>query len=86
MNGYTCEICGKPARTYPNVILSHGHSYHVGCMADMFEELRQAHRALVHRCNVQGSWGPWCDNWEGSFDQKHYGEEWVESDKPEQHE
>lgn len=75
----TCEICGKPATQYPNVILTRGHCYHVGCMADKFQELLIAHSKLVHRCNVQGSWGPWCDDWENSFDHKHYGERWLDT-------
>jgi hypothetical protein len=40
-----------------------------------FLELKKAHRELLDRAHVYGVWGPWADGWEGSYDQKHWGEE-----------
>jgi hypothetical protein len=70
-----CEICGKPQSPYPNWIISKGHQYHVGCLADAFDELRQAHAKLAHKLHVSGLYGPWSDDWKGSFEQKHWGDE-----------
>jgi hypothetical protein len=35
-----CEICGKPSSPYPNWILSNGHGYHVGCLAEDYQRAR----------------------------------------------
>ena len=39
------------------------------------QELKQAHRELLDRAHVYGIWGPFADGWEGSYDQRHWGEE-----------
>ena len=36
----SCEIGGKPPSAYPNWIISKDHSYHVGCMAEAYENLK----------------------------------------------
>jgi len=38
-------------------------------------ELKKAHKELLDRAHVYGVWGPWSEGWEGSYDQKHWGEE-----------
>lgn len=38
-------------------------------------ELKKAHKELLDRCMAFGTWGPWADGWEGSYDQRHWGED-----------
>jgi hypothetical protein len=66
-----CDICGKAGGHYPNWLVSRGRNYHVGCLARAFDELRLAHVQLTQRAVAHGVWGAFCDDWEGSFDQKH---------------
>jgi hypothetical protein len=40
-----------------------------------YQELKKAHKELLDRAHVYGIWGPWSEGWEGSYDQKHWGEE-----------
>ena len=68
-----CEICGKPPSPYPNWILSKGHGYHVGCLAQDYAEVKVAHKMLFDRCWAMGWWGVWSDDWEGSYEQRHWG-------------
>jgi len=42
---------------------------------DEYKELKKAHKELLDRAHVYGIWGPWSEGWEGSYDQKHWGEE-----------
>ena len=58
-----CELCGKPAKP-PNMILSKGHAFHIGCMADEFDRLRKRYPALLDAAHVRGTYGPWADDWD----------------------
>lgn len=40
-----------------------------------YQELKKAHKELLDRAHVYGIWGPWHPAWEGSYDQRHWGEE-----------
>ena len=68
-----CEICGKPQSPYPNWLLSHSRGYHIGCLARDYHDMREAYRGMYDRCIATGVWGPWHDDWEGSYEQKQWG-------------
>ena len=70
----TCEICGKPQSPYPNWIVSKGHAMHVGCMADFLDEIKAAYAQLLDHAIASGNWGPFCDDWKGTFADKYWGE------------
>lgn len=44
-----CEICGKPPSPYPypNGLFSHGHVYHVECLATAYQELKSETRHVI---------------------------------------
>jgi hypothetical protein len=58
-----CELCGKPASP-PNMLISKGMAYHIGCMADEFHRLQERYPALLDAAHVRGTYGPWADNWD----------------------
>ncbi len=70
-----CVICNGPAEHFPNFLLSEGVRYHVGCLAKDYRKLKQAHKDLLDRAHVHGIWGPWHDEWQGSYDAEHWGQE-----------
>lgn len=67
-----CELCGKPAQP-PNLIISKGHSYHIGCLADEFDRLTARYKEAIDRAAVNGQYGPWADNWDWK-DARYMGE------------
>ena len=70
-----CEICGKPSSPYPNWLRSKGHTYHVGCLAVAYQEVKEAHRILRDRAYVAGTWGPWADGWAESYEGTQWGQD-----------
>lgn len=48
-----CEICGRPRGPYPTTIISHGHEYHVSCLADRFRVVVDAVKVLVLTPNIR---------------------------------
>jgi len=74
-----CEICGKPQSPYPNWLISKGHYYHVGCLAEDYRRIKERHTFLYNKCQASGAWGPWADDWEGSYE----CEQWRAENEPE---
>lgn len=60
----TCEICGKPPSRYPNWLLSKGHAYHVGCLAEEYERAVKAIELLADMAFTRGNFGPCANDWE----------------------
>ena len=67
-----CQICDKPPSPYPNWLISKGLASHVGCLAEDYQLLLAEHLRLLHEANVLGTYGPWVDDWKGSWSEKHW--------------
>jgi len=59
------KILANPAQIESNALAAY----------QEYQELKKAHKELLDRAHVYGVWGPWTEGWEGSYDQKHWGEE-----------
>ncbi|MDI6752805.1 MAG: hypothetical protein QME78_00235 [Thermodesulfobacteriota bacterium] len=59
------KILANPVQIEGNVLAAH----------QEYRELKKAHRELLDRAHVAGIWGPWAGGWEGSYDQRYWGEE-----------
>ena len=70
-----CALCGKPPAPYPNWVLSKGQAFHLGCLIADYHEVKAAHRKLFDYAIASGMWGPWSEDFEGSYEEKHWGEE-----------
>lgn len=73
-----CELCGQGPRPRvgmaPEPVKLSTRNHHT-CLMKEYLELKKAHEELLDRAHVYGVWGPWAEGWEGSYDQKHWGEE-----------
>jgi len=69
-----CQICGKPQSPYPNWLIGQGLAVHVGCLADDYQLLKKEHLPLLDEGLISGRYGPWSNNWEGSWSQKHWSQ------------
>ena len=76
MSQQTCLICDKPASPYPNwILVKNVGGMHIGCLCEDYRQIRTAHKLLYERVMVAGTWGPWADGGEGSYEQRHWGDD-----------
>lgn len=71
----TCQICGKPRGNYPNWVIGQGLAAHIGCLADDYQLATKLLRKLLDDGITRGTFGPWCDDWEGSWAERHWGDQ-----------
>lgn len=71
MNYGNCVICGKPTMP-PNCVLSGGLPYHIFCLCAAYRDLKAAHSRLQDKLHASGFYGPWSDDWAGSYEENHW--------------